>query len=381
LISLKEKCIYGFAIFAMFFGSGNLVFPIQIGQSTGVDWGMGLLGLTLTGILLPCLGLFVIKLHDGRYERFFNEAGTVAGFLLPLFTLSLLGAFGVVPRCITVAYGGLGVVFPQISLTAFSLVFSIACFFVCLRDHLVIQVLGKWMTPVLLAGLAMVIVFGFAHAEAAPIYALTPVQAFSGGFLTGYQTMDLFAAFFFSALIFQHIQTRMGSQVTPRQVLVTSIQASSIGAVLLMIVYGGFVFLGAHYAGELIGVEPQLLLPTIANHVLGSTAHVVISIVVVFSCFTTAVALNNIYARYLSVLFKSEKYFVALLFAVTSISFGISLLDFHGIAGFLAPMLELSYPSLIVLTVLSLIKRGKTKLKMLAFYASFALSAYVQYGA
>ena len=98
----KSILIYGFALFAMFFGSGNLVFPIKIGQSTGSFWFLGFLGLFVTGILLPFLGLFVIKLHKGSYNSFFAQAGPIAKIALPLFTLSLLGSFGVVP----VHYGG-----------------------------------------------------------------------------------------------------------------------------------------------------------------------------------------------------------------------------------------------------------------------------------
>lgn len=124
-----QTFIYGFAIFSMFFGSGNLVFPLQIGQNSGKQWIFGFLGLFITGILLPFLGLFVIKLHRGSYTAFFGEAGAFARFSLPLFTLSLLGSFGVVPRCITVAHGGIEYIFPEIPLGVFSCFFCIACFF------------------------------------------------------------------------------------------------------------------------------------------------------------------------------------------------------------------------------------------------------------
>ena len=53
--------IYGFSIFTMFFGSGNLVFPLQIGYQSGSHWLAGFAGLFLTGIVLPFMGLFVIK--------------------------------------------------------------------------------------------------------------------------------------------------------------------------------------------------------------------------------------------------------------------------------------------------------------------------------
>ena len=61
----KLIATYGFAIFTMFFGSGNLVFPLSIGYYSANSWLLGFLGLLLTGVVLPFLGLFVIKLHKG----------------------------------------------------------------------------------------------------------------------------------------------------------------------------------------------------------------------------------------------------------------------------------------------------------------------------
>ena len=160
--------VYGFSIFSMFFGSGNLVFPLQIGVETGNRWLIGFLGLFLTGIILPFLGLFVVKLHKGSYADFFGDAGTLARWLLPLFTLSLLGAFGVVPRCIAVAYGGIEHIFPNTSLQLFSMLFCVLCFVMCLSDRIMITLLGKWLTPILLLCLTILIVVGVVKAPTLP---------------------------------------------------------------------------------------------------------------------------------------------------------------------------------------------------------------------
>ena len=81
--------LYGFSIFSMFFGSGNLVFPLMVGVNNADNWLAGFLGFFCTGIILPFLGLFVIKLHRGNYESFFGEAGSIAKFAVPLFTAPL----------------------------------------------------------------------------------------------------------------------------------------------------------------------------------------------------------------------------------------------------------------------------------------------------
>ncbi|WP_052046337.1 branched-chain amino acid transport system II carrier protein [Candidatus Paracaedibacter symbiosus] len=376
----KHIFMYGFAIFAMFFGSGNLVFPLQIGQNSGNQWMLGFLGLFLTGILLPFLGLFVINLYRGCYETFFAQAGPVARLVLPLFTLSLLGSFGVVPRCITVAYGGIGPLSPSISLEAFSLGFCIICYLICLKDQIMISVVGKWMTPILLTSLAILIVLGIIQAPPMENMTTQPEVAFSMGFLKGYHTMDLFASFFFSALIFRQIQDSIPNKEDHMVVLKSALQPSIMGACLLAAIYFGFSFLGAYYTDITSNSAPECILPAIATHIMGQKAALIIGIIMIFSCLTTGVALNNIYARYLCSLLKlSNSSFPFVLLCTTSISYLISLLDFQGIATFLTPVLQVSYPSLILLTFLSIFLKGFERLKMVSFYGVLAYMLYYLY--
>ncbi len=375
----KSILTYGFAIFAMFFGSGNLVFPLQIGFSSGAHWVFGFLGLLLTGILLPFGGLFVIKLHKGDYHQFFNDAGSVARIILPLFTLSLLGSFGVVPRCIAVAHGGISYLDPDFPLIAFSAVFCAITYFLCLKDQVMITILGKIMSPILLVALIALIAVGFWHAPA-PMPVTTGMNAMKVGFLTGYQTMDLFAAFFFSALVFNQIRRLIPEGSSDRAILKLAILPSIIGSVMLAIVYFGFVYLGSHYASFIENTDPEMMLPTIVMRLMGNSAAILIAVAMVFSCLTTAVALNNIYARYLcSTLKLRESTFPIMLAVTTGVSFVISLLDFRGIASFLAPALDVSYPGLIALTILSIAFRNYRPAKIATFWSLTALMVVIRF--
>ena len=372
----RESLIYGFAIFSMFFGSGNLVFPLQVGQYAGNLWLIAFWGLFLSAVLLPFLGLFVIKLYRGDYERFFGEIGKAPGAVITIFTLSLLGSFGVVPRCITVAHAGIYDMFPQVSLFAFSLVFSILCYLACLKDSIMISIIGKWMTPILLVFLVILIFNGVTSASDLEYRSVDPIEIFQSSILIGYRTMDLFAAFFFSAIIFKQIQDNMPKSATSGQVVREALVPSIIGASLLGAVYMGFVYLGSYYSGLIEDVPSELMLPTIASHLLGKNAALIIAVIIIFSCMTTAVVLNNIYARYIysKLKMKSEKKFAIILLCTTSISFLISLLDFSRIGAFLAPVLKVSYPSLILLTMLGIFSRKHRMFKVVGFYIILILS-------
>ena len=374
----KYIITYGFAIFAMFFGSGNLVFPVAVGYYSSSNWLAGFAGLFITGILLPFLGLFVIKLHKGNYNSFFAQGGSVAKFILPLFTLSLLGSFAVVPRCIVVAHGGVSYITQDISLWAFSFCFCICTYFACLKEKLMVSLLGKFMSPVMAILLIILILFGVCASKTIASEAEI-LPSFAKGFTTGYQTMDLFAAFFFSSLVYKQLQDGMPKGASDKEILRYSIKPAILGSTILGLIYLGLVFLGAYYRNILDLTAPELMLPTISNHLLGSYSTVFIAVAMLFSCFTTAVALNNIYANYLCDLFKLNKsYFPLILIFTTLISFVISLLNFRGIATFLAPVLEISYPGLIALTVLSIWSNKLQTVKLYAFWTITILMLLVK---
>jgi len=253
-----------------------------------------------------------------------------------------------------VAHGGIEYIFPGFPLGVFSFLFCIICFATCIKEHFMIAVLGKWMTPILLASLILLIGLGSLNAPLLIESSITATNAFQNGFLTGYQTMDLFAAFFFSAFIFNQIQAKLKS-ASDKEVLKAALMPSLIGAFLLALIYLGFVFLGAHYKAITAGISPELILPTIVSHLIGKNAVFLIGVIILFSCLTTAVALNNIYAHYLCTLFNFKKdKFLFVLLGTTFLSFAFSLMDFRGIAAILGPILEVSYPSIILLTVLSI---------------------------
>ena len=53
----KDILVTGFALFAIFFGSGNLIFPPQVGLLSGQYVPAAIAGIALTGILFPMLAV------------------------------------------------------------------------------------------------------------------------------------------------------------------------------------------------------------------------------------------------------------------------------------------------------------------------------------
>lgn len=83
----KDALIIGFAMFAVFFGAGNLIFPPQIGFATGAQWGTALAGLMLTGMVLPVLGVIAIGIGGGSFERLTRPIAPWFGTVLIFTTM------------------------------------------------------------------------------------------------------------------------------------------------------------------------------------------------------------------------------------------------------------------------------------------------------
>ncbi|MCH1429887.1 MAG: hypothetical protein GWP59_07795 [Chlamydiales bacterium] len=346
----------GFAMFSMFFGSGNLVFPVLVGQQSNGHFAFASLGIFLTGVLVPFLGAIAMLLFKGKTEEFFGVIGKKASFIIPLFALSLMGPFGVLARCITVAHGSYAQLFPQVSLPMFSFAFCTIVFFATIKKSRVVTLLGGILTPILLLSLLLIAYQGLLQAELPPMEAEAGFNAFKNGIFQGYQTMDLLAAFFFSTFVLQHIQSRMSAELTTStQLFKLALSSSLIGMTILSFVYFLLVMLGATYANQLSSIAPEKMLGFIANLALGTQGSLVVCIAIVVACFTTGVVLSSLFADFIKKEISCDKLSFPLSSIITLVvAFSVSTLEFQGIASFICPILETIYPALIVLTVLNL---------------------------
>jgi LIVCS family branched-chain amino acid:cation transporter len=208
----KAALIAGFAMFTMFFGSGNLVFPLYIGTQNIEHFYMAFIGLIITGVLLPFSGLYSMIIMRGNRDAYFDRIGKIPSFMMVAIMLSLMGPFGVLPRCIIVAHTGIELVLPDLSLHVFAAVFCILAALVIWNHHYVVEIIGKWLTPFLAGGLLLLIIFGIIADPKTPndIPDLTMFDSFKFGVLTGYQTMDLLAGFFFGITTIEYLYMRAG---------------------------------------------------------------------------------------------------------------------------------------------------------------------------
>lgn len=57
----KDALVVGLALFAMFFGAGNLIFPPYLGMESGELWPLGLACFVFFDVVVSCVGVFAIN--------------------------------------------------------------------------------------------------------------------------------------------------------------------------------------------------------------------------------------------------------------------------------------------------------------------------------
>lgn len=61
-LTLKENIVVASMLFGLFFGAGNLIFPVSMGQQAGSQMWPAFLGFFITGVGLPLLGIAALGL-------------------------------------------------------------------------------------------------------------------------------------------------------------------------------------------------------------------------------------------------------------------------------------------------------------------------------
>lgn len=371
--------IAGLALFSMFFGAGDLIWPLILGGTAGNQNTYAMLGLLVTGVSLPLLGLIAMMLFQGDYHTFFGRLGKIPAVCLIFLIQVVLGPVGSIPRLLTLSHATLLPYLPEnFSLLSFSIVSSILVLGFTLRPQKIIDVLGLALTPLLLVCLFAILIIGFYNHPEAPVVTQSSATAFSAGLIVGYNTLDLIASFIFAPLVLSHFITPSELN-NPKERLNSfkkMIKSSLIAAGLLSIVYIGLTYIASYYTPVLGPHNPEERLSAVALYLLGPQGALISCIAVSTACLTTAIPLVSIFAGYIQKDLMKEKVGMAFPLLVTlGISISIANLGFMGIANMLSPLLQMICPGLIVLSIFNILHRlYEVKVPRVPVFATFAIS-------
>lgn len=349
--SIKDMIVIGFALFAMFFGSGNLIFPPYLGRMVGDQYWIGLVGFMIMGVGLPLLGVMATAKVGGDFRVVGNHVSPLFSTILITALMLTIGPLFAIPRTAATTFEiGIKPFFENINpIMVIGMYFLINTLFV-ISPGSIVDAIGKFLTPVLLVTLMILIVKG-SIVPVGPVTETTIDNVFASSLIEGYQTMDALAAVCFGGMIVHTIKSKGYSE--PKEIIKLTLKSSLIAIVGLGIIYGGLMYLGM-YTGHMSGtIEKTALVVTLAEQILGRTGSILLAIAVSLACLTTSIGLTATGAEYFSDLTKGKVPYWVCAILISLVSMGIALMGVDQIVGITLPVLKILYPVIIVLVGLA----------------------------
>ncbi len=347
----------GLAIFSMFFGAGDLIYPIMVGVTSGQHNLIGLAGFLITTVLLPLAGLVAMILFDGDYKAFFNRLGNIPGQLLIATCMIIIGPLIAIPRITTLSHTMIAPFIPweilrtitPFSSALFAFIFLGITFLATYRENKIVDLLGTIVSPLLLISLAIIIIKGF-FSQSAPITAGDDLlNIFQINFMRGYETLDLLAAIFFASIVIKILRQTTESNI--KTLAWFGLQAGLLGVFLLALVYIGMSYLGVNHGAELAGNAGEIF-REISFRVLGGHGALIIATAVLMACLSTSIALGAVVAEYFKeVICKNRIGFVTSLALVMLASIPLSIYGLGAVLSLTGGIITyVGYPVMIALT-------------------------------
>lgn len=383
-LSFKESIFIGSMLFGLFFGAGNLIFPVHMGQEAGSAVFWANLGFLVTGIGLPFLGVIAIGVSksSGVYELA-QRVNRKYAIIFTILLYLVVGPFFALPRLASTSFeiGLAPFIAPKqqsLFLALFSILFFFTAWWLSRRPTKILDYVGKFLNPIFLVLLGILLLLGFLNPLGsipdAPIQPHYQTHAFFTGFTQGYNTLDALASLAFGIII---VTTIRGMGITKSSDIAKgTIKSGAISVLLMGIIYTLLSYLGTMSLGMFpLSENGGIALAQIADYYLGTYGSILLALIVILACLKTGIGLITAFAETFSELFPKRSY----LFFVTLASVLACLVANVGLTNIIQislPVLMFIYPLAMTLILLvlceSLFKKRACVYRMTTYFTLIA---------
>jgi branched-chain amino acid:cation transporter, LIVCS family len=349
-----DVIVIGFALFAMFFGAGNLIFPPFLGLTSGAQWGTGFIGFIIADVGLALMTVLAAAKAGGSMSAIMNMGGKRLGAFFGAAIMICIGPLLAIPRTGATTFEmGIATNIPGFSPILFSVIFFGLTLVLTIKPSKVIDIIGQFLTPALLIALAVLIIKGIIT----PIGEISPdamiPNVFSNGISQGYQTMDALGAAAFAAVIITSLVNK--GYTGEKEKIKLTLLSSAVAGIGLILVYGGLAYLGATVSTMYPqDVSQAALVVSITEHILGGPGKIILGVIVGLACLTTSIGLTAATADYFTTATNGKLKYEHLVIAVCVFSAVVANFGVNTIIQFSAPILTILYPVTVVLVVMSI---------------------------
>ncbi len=351
--TMTDSFVIGAALFAMFFGAGNMIFPPYLGFKAGTQWFSGFMGYYIADIGLAVIAILA-QIKTGGYKRIFAPLGKVAGTVIMLSIVLCIGPLISIPRTAATTFElSIEPLLSNAIMPVFCVLFFVVVLVMSINNSTVVDIIGKLLTPVLFVGLLFLIIKGVVD-PVGVVEALPRTQSpVADGIAAGYQSMDVLAAVIFGVLILN--STEQKGHTEPGAKATVAAGASVVAGFGLLVVYLGLTYLGATVSSlyDMHIYRTELLIALIQSILPGQFGMIFFAVVAGFACLSTAVALTGSAAEYISDLFKNKLSYKAVVVVICVFSALTASLGVETLVKFASPVLSVVYPPVLVTLLLS----------------------------
>lgn len=370
----KDAIIIGFALFSMFFGAGNLIFPGFLGNSLGADYLLGTVGFIITGVGLPLLAIVACSKGDGTFESIGNKIDRKFVLIFTTVLFMAIGPLMAVPRTAATTFElSINPFFPRVpAIVAITVYFAINLFFV-LKQSSIVDTIGKILTPALLLLLIVLIVKGVISPIGTIVNTNTS-SVLSSSLIEGYQTMDALGALLFASIVTTSLKDKgyKGKEM-PKMIF----KSGLVAAIGLAFIYGGLTYIGAQTSSLVTGeIGKTGLLLLISESVLGNMGPAIIGLAMGLACLSTSIGLVSVGASFFEKISNGKLSYKLNAIVISIISLGVATLGVDKIVALSGPVLNLLYPVSITIIVTTLLSKYLKNMKAvrLGVYTSLVFS-------
>ena len=362
-LTLQQRILVAVTLFGMFFGAGNLIFPVHLGQIAGRNMIPAMIGFIITAVGIPILGVAAIgNTHSDGLQALASKVGRRYGIVFTCLLYLTIGPFFAIPRCATTSYTtGIAPMIAGIpeatALFGFSLIFFAIVLALSLRPANITIWIGKIINPLFLVFLAVLVVSALVR-PSATIASVEPVAAYQSGalfsgFIEGYGTMDAIAGLAFGIVVIDIIRA-MGVE-DDTEIARDVLLSGTMTGLLMALIYVATIVMGAQSRGLFETSENGgIALAQISGHYLGAAGSLVLALTITFACLKTSIGLVTSCADTFERMFPKGPSYKVWAIGFTAFSFVVSNFGLSNILDYSLPVLMFLYPLAITLIVLAL---------------------------
>ena len=349
---LLDTIIIGFALFAIFFGAGNLIFPPYLGVTAGENWGIATLAFLISDPLLSIIAVMVVAALGGSALNVGRRVHPLFASALAAICVLLIGPIFAVPRTGASTHEiFVQSYFPSAPQWITSLVFFGIVLWITYKENSVMDAIGKYLTPILLLILFLIFV-GAVLQPNASFAATDRTGLFAQGFKEGYQTMDVLGAPLLAGVVMKDI-TRRG-YLNKKDQFRMMFGVGIVAFILLAVVYSTLAYSGASMSTVIdTTVQRAAMLTTIVKNLLGSWGQLAMGLAVCFACLTTAIGLTTTCGQYFEEVSKGKISYKKTILVTVAVEFIISLIGVDSLINLAVPVLTFIFPIMIALILFS----------------------------